>query len=219
MFSLADVASHLAWLDPFLEPLWTGWGTPVSTLETVAFALSIWMVGCNLRVNPLGWPLAILSSALYALLFVRSRLYGEAGLQLVFIAMSFWGWWQWLQGCAELAQGAAVGSLSAAGRRLTWVSLLVLWPTIGLLLQHATDSDVPWLDALPTAGSLIGQYLLAKKRVENWPVWLLVNLVSTALFAYKQLWLTVLLYAVFAALSVAGWRAWIRLASGRERSA
>ena len=137
----------------------------------------------------------------------------------MFIAMSFWGWWQWLQGRAELAQGAAVGSLSAAGRRLTWVSLLVLWPTIGLLLQHATDSDVPWLDALPTAGSLIGQYLLAKKRVENWPVWLLVNLVSTALFAYKQLWLTVLLYAVFAALSVAGWRAWIRLASGRERSA
>jgi nicotinamide mononucleotide transporter len=80
-----------------------------------------------------------------------------------------------------------------------------------LLLTHITDSDVPYLDALPTAGSLIGQWLLGRKWVENWPCWLLVNVISMGLFAYKQLWLTVILYAVFAMLSVLGWRQWLEL--------
>ncbi|MDP3614680.1 MAG: nicotinamide riboside transporter PnuC, partial [Rubrivivax sp.] len=74
------------------------------------------------------------------------------------------------------------------------------------------DSDVPWFDALPTAASITGQVLLGRKFVENWPVWFGVNVVSVALFAYKGLWLTVLLYALFAALSLLGWRTWQRLA-------
>ncbi|MFZ4551928.1 MAG: nicotinamide riboside transporter PnuC [Aquabacterium sp.] len=218
MFSLADVTSHLAWLDPFLAPLWIGWGTPVSTLESVAFALSIWMVGCNLRVNPTGWPLAIASSVLYGLLFVRSRLYGEAALQWVFIVMSVWGWWQWLRGRDASDQALVVRAMTPRARWMAWITFTLLWPAIGLLLSRATDSDVPWLDALPTAGSLIGQYLLARKRVENWPVWLMVNVVSMVLFAYKQLWLTVLLYGVFAALSVIGWRAWRQMLPPTEMS-
>jgi nicotinamide mononucleotide transporter len=71
-----------------------------------------------------------------------------------------------------------------------------------------TDSDVPYADALPTAGSVLGQVLLGLKMVENWPCWLLVNLFSMALFAHKGLWLTVGLYGLFAALSVVGWRQW-----------
>ena len=70
---------------------------------------------------------------------------------------------------------------------------------------------MPWLDALPTVGSVAGQILLGRKWVENWAVWVIVNLFSIGLFAYKGLWLTVLLYALFAGLSVVGWRAWQRL--------
>ncbi len=87
-------------------------------------------------------------------------------------------------------------------------AVLLAWPLLGVLLRRYTDTDVPWWDALPTAGSVAGQWLLGRKYVENWLVWLAVNLVSTGLFAYKGLWLTVLLYALFAALSVVGWRAW-----------
>jgi nicotinamide mononucleotide transporter len=79
---------------------------------------------------------------------------------------------------------------------------------LGFALRRFTDTDVPFFDALPTAGSVAGQWLLGKQFVENWPVWLGVNLISVALFAYKGLWLTVLLYALFAVLSVVGWRAW-----------
>ncbi len=78
------------------------------------------------------------------------------------------------------------------------------------MLDHATDSELPYFDALPTVGSVAGQLLLGLKRVENWLVWLAVNVLSVALFAYKSLWLTAVLYALFAALSVIGWRAWTR---------
>ena len=77
----------------------------------------------------------------------------------------------------------------------------------------STDTDEPWWDAFPTAASVIGQWLLGRKYVENWPAWVIVNVVSVALFAYKGLWLTVLLYVVFIAMSFAGWRAWQRLAN------
>ena len=67
-----------------------------------------------------------------------------------------------------------------------------------------TDTDVPFWDALPTAGSVAGQWLLGRQYVENWPVWVAVNLVSVALFAYKGLWLTVVLYALFTVMALAG---------------
>jgi nicotinamide mononucleotide transporter len=87
------------------------------------------------------------------------------------------------------------------------------WPALALFLDHATPSTVPWWDAFPTAASVVGQWLLGRKYVETWPTWLVVNVVSVGLFAYKALWLTVGLYALFAVLSLIGWRAWRRLAT------
>ena len=194
---------------PLFAPAFTLWGSPVTGLEIVAFVLSLVMVGCNLRVNPMGWPLAIVSSALYGLLFADSRLYGEASLQLLFIVLAFWGWWQWLRGRGDDGADLRVHRLSDRGRRLAVVAVLAAWPLAGMLLARTTDTDVPFFDALPTVGSVLGQVLLGRKLVENWLVWLAVNVVSVGLFAYKALWLTVLLYVLFALLSVVGWRAWL----------
>jgi nicotinamide mononucleotide transporter len=206
------IDSLLAAAQPLLAPAFTLWGGPVTWLEIVACALGVAMVLYNLRVNPLGWPLAIASSLLYALLFADSKLYGEASLQLFFVVVSAWGWWQWLRGKGDDGQALRVSRMSGRDRGLAAAATLLLWPLLGLLLARGTDSDVPYLDALPTVASVTGQVLLARKRIENWPVWLAVNLFSIALFAYKGLWFTVLLYALFAALSVVGWRAWRRLA-------
>jgi len=195
----------------------TLWGSPATWLEIVAVVLGIWMVVCNMRVNPLAWPLAMLSSALYLLLFARSRLYGEAALQLVFIAVAGWGWWQWLRGTGDHGQPLRVHVLRSTRRWQLAALTLALWPLLGLLLDHGTDTDVPYLDALPTVGSLVGQFLLGRKLVENWPTWVAVNAVSIGLFATKGLWLTVALYVVFLLMAVAGWRAWQRLAAARVR--
>ena len=203
-------------LQPLFAPAFTLWGAPATWLELVAFVLALAMVGCNIRVDPLGWPLAIASSLLYFALFWDSRLYGEASLQIFFVVVALWGWWQWLRGTQHDGSALRVRELGARGRWLALALLAAAWPALALFLARVSDSDVPWWDAFPTAASLVGQWLLGRKYVENWPVWLLVNIVSVGLFAYKGLWLTVVLYAVFVLLSVAGWRAWHRLAEPRR---
>lgn len=199
-------------LQPIFAAPFTLLGSPVTWLEIVAFVLAVLMVVCNMRVNPAAWPLAIVSSLLYFLLFWNSKLYGEAGLQIFFVVVAAWGWWQWLRGTQDDGKPLQVRSLSPNTRWALLVALAIAWPVTGLFLARTTDTDVPWWDAFPTAASLLGQWLLGRKYVENWTAWLVVNSVSVALFAYKGLWLTVVLYAIFIVMSVAGLRAWRRLA-------
>ena len=199
-------------LEPLLAAAFSLFGSPVTWLEIVAFGLSVWMVVCNMRVHILAWPLAIVSSLAYGVLFAHSKLYGEAGLQVFFVVIAAWGWWQWRYGRQTDGAALTVRFLGAHARWALLAGTLAAWPLLGLLLQRVTDTDVPFWDALPTAGSVAGQWLLGRQYVENWPVWVAVNLVSIALFAYKGLWLTVLLYALFTVLALAGWRAWARRA-------
>jgi len=200
----------LAAAAPLLGSAFVAWGSPVTWLEVVAFALSIAMVVCNIRVNPIGWPLAIASSLLYFLLFWNSRLYGDASLQVFFAVIAGWGWWQWLRGSDETGQALRVRHLGAKGRIGVLLVVVVAWPATALFLRRFTDTDVPWWDAFPTAASVVGQWLLGRKYVENWPVWIVVDVVGAALFAYKGLWLTTLLYVVFVGMAAVGWRSWAR---------
>ena len=193
-----------------LLPAFHLWGSPVSRAELAGSVLGLAMVACNLRVHPGGWPLAIASSLLYALVFAHGGLYGEAGLQGFFIVIAAWGWWQWLRGTGSDGAALRVGTMGTRARLLAAAATLAAWPALALALAHGTDSQVPWLDALPTVASVTGQVLLGRKRIESWPVWLAVNVFSVGLFAARGLWPTALLYAVFAGLSVLGWRAWRR---------
>ena len=188
-------------------------GAPITWLEILAFGLSVAMVVCNIRVDVRGWPLAIAASLLYFLLFWQSRLYGDASLQIFFAAVAGWGWWQWLRGTDASGRTLQVRTLGARGRWIALAALALAWPATGLFLRRFTDTDVPWWDAFPTAASVVGQWLLGRKYVENWPVWIAVDVVGAALFAYKGLWLTTVLYAVFVAMAAVGWRSWQRRAT------
>ncbi len=210
MSGLADLVAAAA---PLFANAFVAWGAPVTWLELVAFALATLMVVFNIRVEVLGWPLAIASSLLYFLLFWKSRLYGDASLQVFFAAVAGWGWWQWRRGTDDSGRALRVRELGWRGRVVAVVALACAWPAVALFLRRYTDTDVPWWDAFPTAASVLGQWLLGRKYVENWPTWIVVNVVGIALFAYKGLWLTVVLYAVFVAMSFVGWRAWRRLAA------
>lgn len=182
----------------------------VTVLELLAAVLALGMVACNLRVHPAGWPLAIVSSALYTAVFVRSQLYGEAALQLMFIALSAWGWWRWLRPVPEGMGAKGISRLTRAAAVRCGVATGVAAVALGLLLARHTDSDVPYADALATCASVLGQWLLARKVLENWIVWWGVNVFSVGLFAFKGLWPTVVLYAVLALLSWVGWCHWNR---------
>ena len=207
-----SLAAFVGELSAEIAPLFTSAfqirGFPVTWFELLAFTLAIAMVVCNMRVNPAGWPLAIASSLLYCMLFARSRLYGDAALQIFFVVIAAWGWRQWLYAKDDTGQALGVQRLGMRGR-WTLVGVFALaWPATGIFLRRFTDTDVPWWDAFPTALSVIGQWLLGRKYIENWPTWVVVNVVSASLFAYKALWLTTALYVVFIVLSFIGWRAW-----------
>ncbi len=205
----------LALVQPLLTPAFSLLDAPVTWLELIAFVMAIVMVLLNMRVNPWAWPLAIGSSVLYGLLFWDSKLYGEASLQVLFVVVAGWGWWQWLRGRQADGDLLRVRPLARRTLLLALAAMAIGWPAIALFLKAWTDSTAPWWDAFPTAASVIGQWLLGRKYIENWPAWVVVNVASVALFAYKGLWLTTLLYAIFVVMSFAGWRAWRQLAVAR----
>lgn len=179
-----------------------------SPLEVVAVVLALATVFCNIREIHWGWPLAIVSSLMYFEIFRESKLYGDAWLQVFFAVVALWGWYQWLRGHRADGSQLHVARLSLRGLAVTIAASAILWPATGWFLRTYTDTDVPWWDGFPTALSVVGQFLLGRKYIENWMVWLAVNVVSVGLFAYKDLWLTAGLYVVFIALSWLGWREW-----------
>jgi len=194
--------------DVLFSSAFTLWGLDTSWLELIAVLLALAMIVCNIVELHWGWPLAAISSVLYFFLFWSQQLYGGAILQVLFMVLALWGWAVWLRG----VKGAplSVTHLPRHQRLTLALSGSALWLAIGSMLLNFTDTDVPWWDAFPTALSLIGQYLLAHKRLENWAIWIVVNFVATGLFAWKGLWLTALLYLVFIGLSILGWRTWAK---------
>ncbi len=209
-----------------LDPAFILLGTAVTWLEVIAFVLALANIVCNVREIHWAWPLAFIASLLYVWLFAASKLYGEASVNVFFAATAMWGWWQWLRGVrtgadsvegtvAELSDSSEtpptplkVASLNHQGLRLTLLAWALLWLACSAFLYAITDSDVPVVDGFVTAGSIVGTFLLGRKFIENWPLWLIVNAASVALFIYKGLLLTAILYTIFFALAVWGWRAW-----------
>jgi nicotinamide mononucleotide transporter len=184
-------------------------GLPTTPLELISFVLSVITVVLNIRQVHWAWLFAIVSSAAYGIVFFGSRLYGDAALQGVFIAVSVWGWYQWLRG------GVAHDELKVTlmpGRGWMWCSAgwMIGFFALALFLKSYTNTDVPYIDGFLTAGSLIGQVLVSRKKVENWYVWIVVDVLYVGLYVFKGLYVTAVLYAVFIVLAVIGLRAWDR---------
>lgn len=177
-------------------------------LEAAATVLGIAMVVCNIRVIHWGWPLAFSSSALSFFVMWQGKLYANAWLQVFFAAMALWGWAQWLRGRRDDGSALQVAHLGPKGRLAAAAAWALLWPVTAWLLARFTDSTVPWWDAFATAGSIVGTVVLARKFIENWLIWIVVNVASVGLFASQGLWWFVGLYSVFIVMAVVGWRAW-----------
>jgi nicotinamide mononucleotide transporter len=183
----------------------------MSVLEMIAVAAALVMVVFQIRQSAWLYPFGLISSAIYTWLFYQWGLTATAMLQLLFIALLVYGWVYWLRGTAGgdapairrlTVGGWMVAVLSAAGLTVAWASLLI---------RIGQASPLVWFDALLAASSVLGQWLLARKYVDNWVVWIGVNLGYTALLLYQQTYLTSGLYAVFFVLAVWGYIAWLRM--------
>ena len=181
----------------------------MSVLELAAALLGLANIVLLVRRSVWNYPFALAMTGLYGWLFFRERLYSDALLQFFFIAVNLWGWWLWVRAAGRDGD-IRVRTLPPA-LRWGWIAGGIVatlgWGT--LMAQH-TNAAYPWPDAGIAITSVIAQILLAKRYIENWALWVAVDIASLPLYAAKSLYPTVLLYALFLGLSIAGWRAWSR---------
>ena len=176
-------------------------------VEATAATLGVISVWLMTRQRPLAWPVGLAMVLLYIGVFYDARLYSEMLLQMVYAVLQAYGWWRWLTG-GPGARPLPVSRLRlpAIVRDLA-VGLLVTL-LLGALMSHYTNASLPWLDAALTGFSLVGQYWMANKRIQCWPLWLVLDVVYVGMFAASGLHLTALLYLVFTGLALYGWWQW-----------
>jgi nicotinamide mononucleotide transporter len=197
-------------LDWFMAPLQphSAW-LAISPLEILATLFGLWSVIAYVRGSLWAWPAGLINVLLYIALFWQARLYGDAALQVVYVGLQVYGWWQWLHGGAG-RRGLAITRTPPRLWLLLGAIAGAAFAPVGWLLGRYTDTDVPWWDAGPTISSLIAQWLLSKKKLENWWVWIATDIAYIPLYAYKGLNLTAALYGLFLILCVLGTRRWTR---------
>lgn len=177
-----------------------------SVLEAVSFVTGALCVWLTVRESAWNFPVGLLNVATFAVVFFRARLFADASLQGVYVVLTIAGWYMWLYGGQRqtalrvsritLREGLFVG---AAGVVMT----LVFWR----LVTFAAGVS-PFFDAITTALSLCAQWLLNRKRLENWFFWIAADLIYIPLYACKSLYLTSILYTVFLAMCIVGVRQW-----------
>jgi len=178
-----------------------------SITEMFAFltgAVCVWLL---VKENIWSWPIGIANNLFYVVVFWWAKLYADMGLQFFYIAISIYGWWNWLH---HPAGSKKLNVIRIGGREATALFLIGLGSTGGLywFLRRFTDSTVPLGDSLTTAMSLVAQYMLSRKHIENWYVWITADIIYIALYAYKQLYLTGLLYLIFMIMCIMGAIQW-----------
>ncbi|MCB1200056.1 MAG: nicotinamide mononucleotide transporter [Leptospiraceae bacterium] len=192
--------------------------------ETFGFITGAWCVILVVKQNLWNFPIGILNNIFFIILFYKARLFADMGLQFVYILLGLFGWWQWLFG-GKAGRNTLQVSRSSAGEALVLANSGAFATYFLTLYLQSIDGASPFLDALTTVGSLIAQYLLIFKRIENWFVWISVDIVYIGLYISRDLYLTSFLYAVFISLCVSGLIAWrkqqkasSRVPSGSEKN-
>jgi len=156
------------------------------------------------------WPLGIVTSVLYVFVFFKARFYADMSLQVYYFFISIYGWYHWLYGSGKKNRD---DQIPVAGISLKmWLILvaisLVLTVISGYVLDNYTDSPMPYLDAFTTSASIVATWMLARKIIENWLFWIVIDAVSTGMYIYKGLYPTVILFLVYTFMAFIGYRQW-----------
>lgn len=158
------------------------------------------------KQNIWNWPIAIISVLAYSILFYEYQLYGDAVLQIYFMVTSVYGWYYWIK--RKESDKKPISKLSTTGIVKVAVSGILLTFLMGWFLDNHTDTNVPYADGFCTSISFIAQFLMTRKILQNWILWIIVDLCYVPLYLYKDLMLTAILYTLFLALAVIGYREW-----------
>lgn len=177
-------------------------------LGTVLGVVGVWLM---IRENIWGWPVGLVQVAVYGWVFFDAKLYSDAILQACFFAIQAYGWVHWLRGRHTAAHSDLPVTRLRSAALAAWIAAgafgTAAW---GTFMHRTTDAVLPYWDAFILVFSLIAQWLQARKILENWAGWVVVNSVAVGVYWAKDLRLTAGLYVIFWAMAVWGWRAWRR---------
>ena len=191
-----------------LDGIWQGL-IGASALEQSATVLGVVGVWLMIRQNLWAFPVGMVQVAMSAVVFYRYQLYADMMLQAVFFAALGYGWWHWTHGGPQHDQRLQVGRLRPRGVGGYIALGFVINAIWGWLLASRTDASLPYADAFVGAFSLVGQWLQARKKLENWAFWIVVDLFAVGLFWVKELYWFSVLYALFCGMAWGGHRAWL----------
>lgn len=178
-------------------------------IEILGFVTGAASVILAVRESAWNWLVGIGNNVFFFLLFWHSKLYADALLQVVYAVISVYGWWNWVRGGTNKSK-LPISSTRKGTALLLFVITALAAGIMTWLLARFSDSKVPFWDGLTTALSLTAQFMLSRKLLENWWVWMTADIIYILLYCYKALYLTGFLYAIFFALCIAGYRGWLK---------
>jgi nicotinamide mononucleotide transporter len=183
-------------------------------IEAIAVALGVANIALIIRRSVWNYPFGIVMVMLYAHIFWQAKLYSDAGLQVFFLIVQFYGWYTWAQ--KQEDDGRVAVEATAGRARVLWVVgpvvAAILW---GTMMARLTDAHYPYWDGTIAMLSVAAQIMMTRRLVENWLWWIVVDILAIGLFAVKGLWLTAGLYGLFLAMATYGlieWRRQLRAA-------
>lgn len=191
-----------------MTEIFTGW-LPEHFIEVSGAVLGMLYIFFSIRQHILTWPTGLLTSALYVYVFFQSKFYADMGLQVYYVGISLYGWYYWLVGGNKETGGKVPVQRTGRSvfRMLAGISILI-YAGILFILLNFTDSPVPFMDSMTTALSIVATWMLARKYIEHWLIWIFVDLFSAGLYIYKGLWATSILFLVYTLMAVVGYRKW-----------
>lgn len=189
-------------------------------LEWLAAALGLANIALIVRRSVWNFPFGMAMVALYSWVFFEARLYAEAALQAFFFVAQIWGWYLWVK-AGHGNDHVPVRWLRKSIRTAWMAATAAIAVNFGWVLHRFTDASLPYADAAIAGASIVAQILMAFRRIENWVLWIVIDIASVAVYLTKGLWPSAALYVVFLIMSVIGLREWIMAATlqNREKSA
>lgn len=185
-----------------LNYLQTNW------IEITGAILSLIYLSLSIRQKSSLWFYGIIASLFYALIFFQSGLYADMSLQFYYVLISIYGWFNWKKGHSDSGETLATNDLT---KRLTIYLIIftgLIYIVYYLILSKFTDSNVPKIDSLVGAMSVVATWMLARKLIENWLVWIVVDAICVGLYIYKGLYPTAILFVIYSLLAIVGYWEW-----------
>lgn len=178
--------------------------SPIEGVAALLILANVWLIA---RRNIWNYAFGIAGVAIYGIVFFRAKLYSDMLLQVFFLVVQLYGWRQWRR--SQIDAGEVVVERLTVGARLGWLAgILVAVAGWGWLMHRFTDAALPWWDASVAMTSVAAQILMSVRKLENWWLWIVANILSIGLYATKGLWITMALYVLLLGISIWGLARW-----------